>query len=296
MIPAFLENALALDSIPVPKQDISSDKFTRWGKNDCFWAKAVCNGFIYGDFSKAVSKSVFPQAPEHLSRAFVEMRRKAVEQERLEARRQQECYWAKCAQRAQKIWNGAKPVQTHPYLTRKKIKGSGLKITVSRSLIIPLRDVNGKIWTLEYITEQGKKFMMKSGLKKGRFYMFGKPAKRLFLCEGYATAESVYSVVKECTVCCVDAGNLKEVASELRRKYPEIEMIFCADNDKYGMFNTGREKAVQAAKSVKGRVVYPFFKTTQEATYPTDFNDLLCLDGATAVHHQLFKIWGITHG
>lgn len=36
MIPAFLENALALDSIPVPKQDISSDKFTRWGKNDCF--------------------------------------------------------------------------------------------------------------------------------------------------------------------------------------------------------------------------------------------------------------------
>lgn len=106
MIPAFLENALALDSIPVPKQDISSDKFTRWGKNDCFWAKAVCNGFIYGDFSKAVSKSVFPQAPEHLSRAFVEMRRKAVEQERLEARRQQECYWAKCAQRAQKIWNG----------------------------------------------------------------------------------------------------------------------------------------------------------------------------------------------
>ena len=58
----------------------------------------------------------------------------------------------------------------------------------------------------------------------------------------------------------------------------------------------GREKAAQAAKSVKGRVVYPFFKTTQEATYPTDFNDLLCLDGAAAVHHQLFKIWGITHG
>lgn len=90
-----------------------------------------------------------------------------------------------------------------------------MKITVSRSLIIPLRDANGKIWTLEYITEQGKKFMMKSGLKKGRFYMFGKPAKRLFLCEGYATAESVYSVVKECTVCCVDAGNLKEVASDV---------------------------------------------------------------------------------
>lgn len=291
---AFLVDALNAENIPLPLEVVTRDKFTRWGKHDCFWAKAVSNGFIYGDFSRAVSKVVFPPAQKRLSAAFIEIRQRALEQQRMQAAVEQERYWRLCANRAEDIWNRAQPVFSHPYLTRKKVPANGLKTTVSGSLIIPLSDTNGKIWTLQFITSNGKKFYMKSGLKRGRFFMLGHPEKRILLCEGYATAATVFEAVKSCCVACMDAKNITEVAAELKIKYPSVEFVFCADDDRYTTCNTGLLHATKAAVRFKGSVIRPFFKTEDASLLPTDFNDVACLYGIDSVRHQIFDIWRIT--
>lgn len=290
---ALFVDALNAENIPLPMEIVTHDKFTRWGKHDCYWAKAVSNGFIYGDFSRAISKVIFPSFEKRLSAAFIEIRQKALEQQRMQAAVEQEKYWLLCATRAENIWNKAINVVEHPYLTRKKVGANGLKVSVSGSLIIPLSDVNGKIWTLQFITQAGKKFYMKSGLKKGRFFMFGNPVKRIFFCEGYATAATVFDAVKDCCVACMDAKNIIEVAAELKIKYPSVEFVFCADDDKYASYNTGLFNATSAAFKFKGRVVHPFFKAEDSSLLPTDFNDAACLYGIEHVRHQIFDIWGI---
>lgn len=72
MIPAFLENALALDLIPVPKQDISSDKFTRWAKTTAFGRKPCATALSTAIFPKPFPKAFFRKPrniyPAHLSR------------------------------------------------------------------------------------------------------------------------------------------------------------------------------------------------------------------------------------
>lgn len=289
----LLADALRAEGIPLPQEIVTREKFTRWGKHERFWAKAVRNGFIYGDFSKALSKSVFPKMQGKLPSSFIEVRKKCLEEQKLAAQREQEKYWQFCSIKAQRIWDRASFVQTHPYLTKKRISADGLKGTVSGSLIIPLSDTDGKIWTLQFITAAGKKFYMKSGLKKGKFHMFGHPEKRIFLCEGYATAASVFKAVNDCCVACMDAKNIQETAGELKAKYPATDFVFCADDDKYSGCNTGMYSARNAALAFKGIVIHPFFKEEDYFRMPTDFNDVACLYGIEQLRHQIFDIWGI---
>ena len=73
-----------------------------------------------------------------LPSSFIEVRKKCLEEQELAAQREQEKYWQFCSIKAQRIWDRASFVQTHPYLTKKRISADGLKGTVSGSLIIPL--------------------------------------------------------------------------------------------------------------------------------------------------------------
>lgn len=289
----LLTDALKAEGIPLPQEIVTREKFTRWGKHERFWAKAVGDGFIFGDFSKALSRTVFPKAHGKLSPSFIAIRQKKLEEQKTVAQREQKKYWEFCSIRARNIWEKGSSVQTHPYLTRKKISADGLKETISGSLIVPLSDTDGKIWTLQFITAAGKKFYMKSGLKKGKFHMFGHPKKRIFLCEGYATAASVFEAVNDCCVACMDAKNIQETAGELKAKYPSADFIFCADDDKYSGCNTGMINAENAAFIFKGIVIHPFFKEADGFRMPTDFNDVACLYGIEQLRHQIFDIWGI---
>lgn len=72
-------------------------------------------------------------------------------------------------------------------------------------------------------------------------------------------------------------------AQALREKHSNIKIIFCADNDCYheNGINPGIEKAREAAQAVGAEVVFPKFKDC--STHPTDFNDLMLLEGKDAV-------------
>ena len=284
MIDSLLEKALFDADIPLPEQDVNEKSFTRWGKNSRFWAIKVDDGYFFGDFVSGSSLSVFHNNDIVRDREWFS--RKVSPDHIRHWQLEQDYFHDLAKQRAQSVWDTL-PFLTysHPYLSKKKALNMGLKLSGKGNLVIPLKDTKGEIWTLQFITPQGEKFYLKGGRKAGKYFMFGKPEKRIFLCEGYATASSVYMAVKECVVACFDAGNLEKVGSEIVVKYPDKKLIFCADNDRFHEYNTGIEKATLAAKTLKAKVVYPMFD--DKDTQSTDFNDLHCWYGLDLVKAQI---------
>ena len=54
-----------------------------------------------------------------------------------------------------------------------------------------------------------------------------------------------------------DAGNLMPVALAFRKKYPDMDIIICADNDTETEGNPGLTKAKEAAKAINARLAVP---------------------------------------
>lgn len=113
---------------------------------------------------------------------------------------------------------------------------------------------------------------------KGSFHIVGGPEKYqekqkpIIICEGYATAVTIdcltdhnYRVVMAGT-----AGNIANVAQELRKREPNVKMIIAADNDidKDLGINTGLQHATYAAKTANAEVIVPPVRNG------SDYNDL----------------------
>ena len=221
-----------------------------------------------------------------------EVKRKAAEEQEKQIR-------GEAAALANQIWNDATPCQNHPYLAKKLAVGYGLKIgqfpygdSVINALLIPLFNRFGKIRTLQAITSDGKKLLLKNGEKKGCFYIINAADNSandtIYLCEGYATGDSIHQATGCMVYVGFDAGNLKNVAKTVRSDFPNRKIVIAADNDKYGSDdakNTGIEAAKTAAQEINGHVVYPEFQ--DESTKPTDFNDLHALEGLQSVLGRL---------
>ena len=67
--------------------------------------------------------------------------------------------------------------------------------------------------------------------------------------------------------------NLKPVALAIREKYPDNQILICADDDYRSDTNTGLVCGKAAANAVGGRLVVPEFGTDRPHS-ATDFNDL----------------------
>jgi putative DNA primase/helicase len=76
---------------------------------------------------------------------------------------------------AEKRIESAKPYDAnnpHTYLINKNVQGYGVLIE-GENLLIPARDVNGKVWTLQTITPNGEKRFLSGGKKQGNFHLMG---------------------------------------------------------------------------------------------------------------------------
>lgn len=79
--------------------------------------------------------------------------------------------------------------------------------------------------------------------------------KRIFICEGYATASTVHESTGQPTIAALNAGNMGVVAAQVARLFPSAEIALCADNDvgterKRGN-NPGKDAAKRAAQQVQ---------------------------------------------
>ena len=77
---------------------------------------------------------------------------------------------ATAAARAAWLWEAAHPAPAdHPYLLRKQVGPHGLRCDSAGNLIVPLRDVEGLLHTIETITPEGEKRYLAGGAKAGHF-------------------------------------------------------------------------------------------------------------------------------
>lgn len=230
-------------------------------------------------------------------------RRRSVQRQ---AERQQK--YAKAAVIAQSVWKAAGPArQDHPYLVRKQVQPTdtlreidlgklakltgyhpqtnGEPLAAGRVLVVPVV-IDGKICTVELIDENGRKSALAGGKKSGGFWATGKlPAGesdslRLLIGEGIATCLSAMESTGALTIAALSCGNLLSVARQIRKRYPQAEIILLADLEK----KTGDPDphAVEAAAEIGGRLALPDFGPDRPEAM-TDFNDLAVLKGQDMV-------------
>lgn len=223
-----------------------------------------------------------------------------VEQRKDERNKELQEQHKKASKRAFAIWKNARDWANHkhPYLAAKGVKSFGVKVEPNGSLLIPGRDVDGFIHTMQTVAPDGEKRFIKGGRKHGTFHTID-PEKQqgitpVLIAEGYATAASVHMATGLPVHVAFDASNLEPVAKALHDKHPDQPFIIVGDNDHTlehkGQQNIGIVKAQAAARAVGGRYVAPLFNRQEFTKGLTDFNDLHSSRGLEIVASQLAPV------
>lgn len=173
------------------------------------------------------------------------------------------------------------PIQdSTPYLRNKEIgiHQGAFTDREGQTTYLPVIDVEGKQWSMQYIKEDGTKRFAKDSRKEGCFHAVGgleavAAAPVLIVAEGYATAASIAEASGQATVAAFDSGNLLPVVKALHGKYPTKPVIIFGDDDRHleltQGINPGRFKALAAASAVGGKAIFPIFAPL-ETNYPAD--------------------------
>lgn len=188
------------------------------------------------------------------------------------------------------LWESSPPATSNcRYLLNKRVKSHGLRFANGAALV-PVMDTEGTVHGFQSLWPNGRKGFAPGTDKKGRFHIIGNPGSILLIAEGYATAATLYEATGYTAVVAFDSGNLLPVTVNIRAKYPDACIVLCADNDQWGEDNTGLTAATAAAEAAGGLLAIPHFPIT--TTLPTDFNDLLHLEGAEEVRLQIVAVLG----
>jgi putative DNA primase/helicase len=169
-----------------------------------------------------------------------------------------------------KVWAEAKEPENHPYLKKKGVGAYGIRI-YKGDLLIPYRDQNGLLHSVQKITPSGDKFNWSGGEVSGHYHTIEGTGKA-YLCEGYATGATIHEATGATVYIAFSAGNLKEVSPLL----PD-NVIVAADNDTETKGNPG----LTAAMATERQWIIP------KGITGTDFNDLAMEKGIDEVRRQL---------
>ena len=206
---------------------------------------------------------------------------------------------ARTSKRAQVIWDAAPPApDDHPYLLAKGIEPHGARlyrgdlvlagVSCDGALMLKMRDFDGNIQGIEFITPDGTKRFL--GSWRGAF--FGIPSTEkggitsVVIVEGFATAASVAEATAKSVLITFTKDNLQAVACAVNRKQPDLPITIGADDDYNTPGNPGLSKAIAAARSVGGLVAVPDFGDDRPEG-ATDFNDLHRHRGTEAVRRAI---------
>lgn len=189
------------------------------------------------------------------ARAELQRQRRAMQQARAE---EEAKVRAEAAAKAARLWERAKPAtDSHPYLVAKQVRAYGVR-QLREMLLIPARDEQGRLHTIQFVATDGSKRFLTGGRIRGCYCAIGRPADVLLVCEGYATAATLHQATGHATAAAFSAGNLEPVARALRAKFPRLALVLAADNDPTPG-NPGLSAALAAARAVGGRVAVPTF-------------------------------------
>ena len=185
---------------------------------------------------------------------------------------------------ANNLWNTATTASDdHQYLKDKGLPAIGIR-QIGNALIVPMRDADGTIHSLQRVFPDRSRRFLKGGLTKGLYHVIGDVGDTIYIAEGLSAAITVHLATKQATVIAFSASNIADVAQTIRKQYPQTRLVIAADDDQFNNVNAGRKGADAAAKFVNA-VIYPKFGDL--STKPTDFDDLRQMEGLDEVKRQL---------
>lgn len=189
---------------------------------------------------------------------------------------------AEAATRAAEIWASAAPaLAEHPYLVSKRVSPYGIRMQRGR-LVVPMRDAEGNLHSLQFIAADGEKRFLTGGRVQGCYYAIGAPGDPICIAEGFATAASLHEATGHAAVVAINAGNLLPVAQAIRYQHVTARIVLCADDDYRTDRNPGLTAATEAARAVGALLAIPDFGARRPEG-ATDFNDLAAHRGLEAV-------------
>lgn len=292
---AFLD-AMQRAGVGTPPRLVADGRIHRFvgdgdkpGKANAWYVLHVDGGRpagAYGSWRTDVSETWCSGDAGDLSDAErAELRRQVAEARRKAAAEREEAQQA-TASSVWREWSQAEPASPkHPYAVRKGVSVSGLRQR-GNLLLVPLSDVEGRVWNLQRIAPDGTKRFAKGGRITGLFKWVGPwlPVSAIFVAEGWATAATLSEATGLPVLAAMNRGNLEAVAKVARRKWPEQQLVIAADNDHQTPSNPGLTDAKHAALATGALLVCP---PTRAGV--TDFNDL----GAAETHSILLAA-GVT--
>lgn len=272
----LIEAIAAAGMTPPPQRKMVEGRWIRFpgvGKgssNRSGWCRLISPTLaVFGDWSSDFSGTWRDETHVDTATAaklLEEARARSREFARQQARRQSKA----AAEAAQMIRDAT--MATHPYLVRKGFPNL-LGLVHSDKLLVPVRDVTdySRVISAQLIDVAGEKRFLPGGRTRCGVYRIGvapASARRVVLCEGYATGLSLHAALQRLpgpysVVVCFSAGNLELVAEY----FPGA--LVCADNDESG---TGEK--VARATGLEWRM-------PPEVGF--DFNDLMLKRGVYAV-------------
>lgn len=198
----------------------------------------------------------------------------------------------------------------HPYLKKKGFNENFyLKQDKMGSLLIPLKDENGKLWSVQRIFTNGDKIIgvirtkeekeqgiEYSARKSGCFHIIGaknlESCKEFLITEGFATAATIYKSTNKPVIMGVDSGNLIKIVEILNNKFKGKSITIIADNDKkreiQGLNNTGVEAAQEIKRKYpQTKIIIPEISNKEAELGFSDFNDIFLAKGLEEVKNQI---------
>ena len=264
-----------LDNGKLYRYDVAGDK----AKSRNGWYVLYGGRYPAGCFGSWKANIRFSWASTH-SRRLSPDALEAIRKEREQSQRKIETslYAAReiACKECRSIWQSASNVDSeHPYLLTKNVGAYGIRQYKS-SLLIPVRDTEGRLTSLQFINPDGTKYFKSGGRIKGCFHRIGKPKEQtLYVAEGYATAATIHEVTGHAVAVAFNAGNLSDVSISLRIRYPLYELLIAADNDRFTAGNPGLTQARQAAVLSGAGLIVPNFADSEQGS---DFNDWVLLE------------------
>lgn len=206
-------------------------------------------------------------------------------QTRVEARTAKRAREEARAQLAEQLFAGAKPADArHPFLAAKRVGPYGLRmavhgqtlkiqtpdrktkeISIAGRLLVPLRDMKGRLRNVQTITAEGVTFYLGGAQRTGTFHVLGEVRSDapIIVAERYATAATIHGATRMTVVMALDASNLAPIAAALRARNPSRPIYLAADTDeqlplrRVTLPNTGRDKTNAVAVKIGATVLRP---------------------------------------
>ena len=217
-------------------------------------------------------------------RKETEAKREARKEERVkEQGKNAEALWHAMAKMPEANWD-------HQYLAGKGVHSGyrtpDIKVDNKGNLVIPISDGEGNTISAQRIGQDGfKSFEKGCRVSGGRYVIGGLPNLEkgnsdtpILIGSGFGTSAVVHEATGRQVVVAFQDSNLKTVALDLHRRFPDRPIAILGDDDRHlqgeGLANSGRVHAAEAAKAVGGAAIFPQFKSDEKGRDFTDFADV----------------------